>query len=163
MKYGLEIADAWLYSLSSAWKRAGLYWLFVALVSWASLSIFGGESWERAIEPVLLLGGITFVIAGPVAFWSVLVAAVTWIRFVHLETAGMRSFLLLACLISINAWLGEDHLSIWQLVLAQVGAIGLIGLTVVWAKEDGGIGPEVDVDTATPNNEGGCDGEKPRS
>lgn len=131
MNYGLETADAWLNALSSAWRRAGLFWLFVASVGWASSALFG---WYQGFGDVLQLGGFTYVILGPVSLWSALVAAVTWIRFVHLETAGVRSFLLLGSLISINGWLLDRQIYTWQLALAHVAAIALIGITVAWSR-----------------------------
>jgi hypothetical protein len=131
MYYGLETADAWLNALSSAWKRAGLFWFFVAFVGWASSALFG---WYKGFGDVLQLGGFTYVILGPVSLWSALVAAVTWIRFVHLESAGVRSFVLLGSLIAINGWLFDRQIYTWQLALAHLAAIVLIGFTFLWSR-----------------------------
>ena len=131
MNYGLETADAWLNALSGAWKRAGLFWLFVAFVGWTSSTLLG---WYQGFGDVLQFGGFTYVILGPVSLWSALVAAVTWIRFVHLESAGLRSFLLLGSLIAINGWLFDRQIYTWQLVLAHLAAIALIGLTLFFSR-----------------------------
>jgi hypothetical protein len=135
MKYGLEAADAWLSSLSSVWKRAGLFWCFVAGTGWASMWLLGGANAGEAFAAVLQLGGGTCVLLGPVFVWSVLVAAVTWVRFVHLETAGSRSVLLLGVLVSINGWLGDERLFAWHFILLQVAALGMIGLAMGWSDE----------------------------
>jgi hypothetical protein len=142
MNYGLETADAWLNALSSAWKRAGLFWLFVALDGWISSTLFGRY---QGFGAVLQFGGFTYVILGPVSLWSALVAAVTWIRFVHLESAGVRSFMLLGSLIAINGWLFDRQIYTWQLVLAHLVAIVLIGLTFILSRA--GCHPDPDAST----------------
>jgi hypothetical protein len=136
MKYGMEVADAWLHSLSSAWKRAALFWSFVAGVGWASAWLLSGYGAAWALAQVLKLGGFSYVIQGPVCIWSVVVAAVTWVRFVHLETAGIRAFLLLGTLIAINGWSsGWFALEWWKFAGFQVLAMGLIAAAVFWKRE----------------------------
>ncbi|MBN8459250.1 MAG: hypothetical protein J0M04_15575 [Verrucomicrobia bacterium] len=134
MKYGLEIADAWLHAHSSAWKRAGLFWIFVTFVGWASSALFG---LYNGIGDDLQLGGFTYVILGPVSLWSVLTAAVTWIRVTHRESAGIRSFLLLGVLISINGWLMDRDMTALQIILAHLTVVILIGLAFFWWRSGG--------------------------
>jgi hypothetical protein len=132
----MEVADAWLHSLSSAWKRAALFWGFVAGTGWASAWLLGDDGVGESLAEVLQLGGLAGVLGGPVFVWSVLVAAVTWIRFVHLETAGSRAFLLLGALIAINGWLGgRVELGTWKFVVLQIVALGLIAMAVFWPRE----------------------------
>jgi hypothetical protein len=97
--------------------------------------LFGRANVGEAFAAVLQLGGFTCVLLGPVFGWTVLVAAVTWVRFVHLETARSRSVLLLGVLISINGWLGEEKLMAWHFILLQVAALGMIGLATYWPEE----------------------------
>jgi len=127
MNFGLEAADAWLNALSSTWKRALFFWGFVVFVSCLS-SAFEG------VGDVLQLGGLTYVILGPVAVWSVLVAVVTWIRYVHLESAGVRAFALLGVLIAINGWFFDESLSLAHLLVLQWLALMLVVATLLWTR-----------------------------
>lgn len=131
MRFGLETTDAWLSALSSTWKRVGSFWFLVAGVG--TLSSLAPDS-GHDIGDVLQLGGLTYVLTGPVFFWSALVAAVVWIRFVHLENAGTRSFLLLGILIAINGALDERSLMTATLVGLQVLSMLLIILTLLISR-----------------------------
>ena len=131
MKFGLDVADAWLNALSSAWKRAAFFWGFVVLVSCLAALIF-----DRAyIGDVFQLGGLTLVILGPVAAWSILVTLVTWIRYIHLESAGVRAFGLIAVLIMINGWFFDHSLSVAHLMTLQCLALTLVVGTLVWTRK----------------------------
>lgn len=138
MKYGLEVADGWLNSLSSMWRRVAFFWGFVAGVGWASYWVLGGEGMGESMEWVLKLGGLTGLLIGPAFLWAVPVAAVTWVRLIHLETAGVRAFLLLGGLIAMNGWLGErvdpGSGKFW---LVQVGALVMTVLAVWWPRLTG--------------------------
>lgn len=131
MRYGLETTDAWLNALSSTWKRVGCFWFYVAGVG--TLSSLAPDS-GHGIGDVLQLGGLTYVLTGPVFFWSALVAAVVWIRFVHQENAGTCSFLLLGALIAINGALDERSLTKATLVGLQILSLLLIILTLLLSR-----------------------------
>jgi len=131
MKYGLETTDAWLDALSTTWKRAAWFWLFVAGIGTISATC---PSSSHDIGDVLELGGLTYMLTGPVFIWSTLTAAVVWIRFVHLENAGTRSFLLLGTLVAINGALDERTLETPTLVGLQILALLLIVLTLLLSR-----------------------------
>lgn len=99
--------------------------------------MLGGEGMVESFAGVLLLGGLTGVLIGPAFLWAVPVAAVTWVRFIHMETAGSRAFLLLGGLIAMNGWLGEREIDAWQFWLVQVAALMMTVVAVGWERLTG--------------------------
>lgn len=100
MKFGLEIADAWLSGIASVWKRVLVFWIFVVAASMAGQGII---CHRVALESILSLGGVTYIFVGPLFYMSLLIAPVVWFRFIHGEKGCVSGFVLLGVVMALNA------------------------------------------------------------
>ena len=132
MKFADEIADVWAGALSSSLKRVAFFWSFIV-----AASLLGQLISRRSISfgDILLFGGLTHVLIGPLFVISTLTAAILWIRFIHLDERHIGEFCLFGAMIATNAALGERP-SGWLIAFTNLAAIGIIAAFLLqsWRK-----------------------------
>lgn len=106
MKFGLDIAEAWLDSLSSVWKRVLFFWGFLVIASLIGQRVIGRDF---DLELILRFGGVTYVFLGTLNYLTLVIAPIVWIRFIHLEEGGVNSFLMLGVAVALNAGFDKRH------------------------------------------------------
>ncbi len=132
MKFGLEIADAWLGSISAVWKRVLFFWGFLVATSVAGQWAVG---YRIDMEEILRFGGVTYVILGRLSYLTLLVAPYVWFRFIHLEEGGVKSFLFLGLLVALNAGFHQRlfrYSNPWQLHAVVLVFVSI--LLVCWIR-----------------------------
>lgn len=129
MKFAEEIADVWAGALSSSLKRVAIFWGFIVAASLIGQLASRGNT---SSGDILQLGGLTFVLIGPLFVISTLTAAALWIRFIHLDERGIGEFSLLGAMIATNAAFGE-RASGWMIFFLNLAATGVVAAFLVKA------------------------------
>ena len=136
MKFGLHAAEVWLDSLTSVWKRVLFFWGFLVVSSLIGQKVFG-RGFD--METILSLGGATCVLMGPLNYLTLLITPIVWIRLIHLEEGGARSFLLLGVAVALNAGFGQrDYYrdsTPWGLHMCVLVAAWALVLVWAWRRK----------------------------